>query len=171
MLLGLFSSRARQSLFLTADIPGSSEALFLSSFGLGTGCFGRAQRALYIGDILGLMLRSPGAHSCATTPEEDAPLYPAVHGWSPGQPTASAPCADPGRSSQEEWEQPVLMSTEASCAAMLCQEEEWVPPPPPIHLAAGGWHAAKPGCFGNISLRRQLSRGKQNENTQRDRCC
>lgn len=34
-------------------------------------------------------------------------------------------------------EQPVLMSTEASCAAMLCQEEEWVPPPPPIHLAAG----------------------------------
>lgn len=34
-------------------------------------------------------------------------------------------------------EQPVLMSTEASCAAMLCQEEEWVPPPPSIHLAAG----------------------------------
>lgn len=34
-----------------------------------------------------------------------------------------------------EGEQPVLMSTEASCAAMLCQEEEWVPPPPPIHLA------------------------------------
>lgn len=34
-----------------------------------------------------------------------------------------------------------------------------------------GWRAAKPGCFGNISLRRQLSLGKQNENTQRDHCC
>lgn len=34
-----------------------------------------------------------------------------------------------------------------------------------------GWRAAKPGCFGNISLRRQLSLGKQNENIQRDHCC
>lgn len=34
-----------------------------------------------------------------------------------------------------------------------------------------GWRTAKPGCFGNISLRRQLSLGKQNENIQRDHCC
>lgn len=34
-----------------------------------------------------------------------------------------------------------------------------------------GWRAAEPGCFGNISLRRQLSLGKQSENTQKDRCC
>lgn len=53
MLLGLFSTRARQSLLPTADIPGSSKALLLLSFGLGTGCFGGVQRALYIGDILG----------------------------------------------------------------------------------------------------------------------
>ena len=94
----------------------------------------------------------PDVHGCPTAPEEDVAWYPGVHGCPTAleeerpQPHTTCsllpwPCAllRPGarQSLTGEGEQPVLMSTEASCAAMLCQEEEWVPPPPPIHLAAG----------------------------------